>query len=41
MEADGGVDLQDCVLAQAVGLRDRVGQERGPGRVHVRVARQQ
>lgn len=40
-EADDGVDLEEWVLAQAVVLRDGVGQGRGLGRVHVRAARQQ
>lgn len=39
--ADDGVDLEEWVLAQAVAPRDGVGQERGPGHVHVRAARQQ
>lgn len=40
-EADDGVNLEEWVLAQAVVLRDGVGQGRGLGRVHVRAARQQ
>lgn len=40
-EADDGVDLEEWVLAQAVVLRDGVGQGRGLGHVHVRAARQQ